>query len=60
MIFVLERASREATFTADEYISELAQLIRHTVRETDLVGYTSDGMLSLMLESTSGDRVGHV
>src|SRR6476661_5986682 len=60
VIFVLERASRDATVTVDEYVGELARLIRHSVRETDLVGYTSDGMLSLMLESTSGDRVCHV
>jgi GGDEF domain-containing protein len=41
-------------------VSELARLIRHTVRETDLVGYTTEGMLSLMLESTTGDRVAYV
>jgi GGDEF domain-containing protein len=38
------------TVTADEgTVEEVAEVIRHEVRDTDVLGYTSSGMLSLML-----------
>ena len=38
------------TLTADEgTVEEVAEIVRHEVRDTDLLGYTSQGLLSLVL-----------
>ena len=38
------------TVTADEgTVEEVAEIIRHEVRDTDLLGYTTNGLLSLVL-----------
>jgi hypothetical protein len=38
------------TVTADDgTVEEMAQIVRHEVRDTDLLGYTNTGMLSLVL-----------
>lgn len=38
------------TMTADEgTVGEVAEIVRHEVRDTDLLGYTSNGLLSLVL-----------
>jgi GGDEF domain-containing protein len=56
VVFVAERASREV-LAADEWIvKELARLIRPVVRDTDLLGRTADGRLSLMLAGIDLDR----
>jgi len=38
------------TVTADDgTVEEVAEIIRHEVRDTDLLGFTNNGMLSLVL-----------
>jgi GGDEF domain-containing protein len=57
VVFVATRASREAIVATDEWITrELARLIRHAVRETDLLGRTTNGTLSLMLAGVDAER----
>ena len=57
VVFVAERASRDAIDAADEWVvTELGRLIRQAVRETDLLGRTRDGMLSLMLAGIDTER----
>ena len=57
VVFVAERASRDAIDAVDEWVvTELGRLIRQAVRETDLLGRTRDGMLSLMLAGIDTDR----
>jgi GGDEF domain-containing protein len=57
VVFVAERASREVIVAADEWIvKEMGRLIRHAVRETDLLGRTADGALSLMLAGIDAER----
>ena len=53
LTLVTLEASREwdgMTVTADEgTVEEMAQIVRNEVRDTDLLGYTETGMLSLVL-----------
>ena len=53
LTLVTLEASREwdgMTVTADDgTVEEMAQIIRNEVRDTDLLGYTDTGMLSLVL-----------
>ena len=57
VVFVAERESQGAIVAADEWIVRgLARLIRVAVRETDLLGRTADGMLSLMLAGIDTER----
>jgi len=57
VVFVAERESQGAIVTADEWIVRgLARIIRVAVRETDLLGRTADGMLSLMLAGIDTER----
>jgi GGDEF domain-containing protein len=57
VVFVAERASRDAIDAVDEWVvTELGRLIRQAVRETDLLGRTRDGMLSLMLAGIDTER----
>jgi GGDEF domain-containing protein len=57
VVFVAERVSREVIVAADEWVvNELGRLIRHAVRESDLLGRTADGMLSLMLLGIDAER----
>ena len=57
VVFVATRASREAIVATDEWVTrELARLIRHAVRETDLLGRTTNGTLSLMLAGVDAER----
>jgi GGDEF domain-containing protein len=57
VVFVAERASRDAVGAIDERIlHELGRIIRHAVRDTDLLGRTVDGMLSLMLAGIDVER----
>ena len=57
VVFVASRASREVKVAADEWITrELARLLRHAVRETDLLGRTKGGTLSLMLAGVDAER----
>lgn len=53
LTLVTLEASREwdgMTVTADDgTVEEMAQIVRHEVRDTDLLGYTDTGMLSLVL-----------
>lgn len=61
VVFVTEWASREAIVAADEWIvKELARLIRFAVRDTDLLGRTSDGALSLMLAGIDAEGAASV
>ena len=57
VVFVAERESQGAIVAADEWIVRgLARIIRVAVRETDLLGRTADGMLSLMLAGIDTER----
>ena len=53
LTLVTLEASREwdgMTVTADQgTVEEMAQIVRNEVRDTDLLGYTNTGMLSLVL-----------
>jgi hypothetical protein len=53
LTLVTLEANREwegMSVTADEgTIEEVAEIIRHEVRDTDVLGYTSNGLLSLVL-----------
>ena len=53
LTLVTLEANREwegMTVTADEgTVEEVAEIIRHEVRDTDLLGHTSNGLLSLVL-----------
>lgn len=50
VVFVAERESSQLVAAADEWIiKELARLIRYAVRNTDLLGRSTDGILSLLL-----------
>ena len=53
LTLVTLEASREwdgMTVTADDgTVEEMAQIVRHEVRDTDLLGYTDTGTLSLVL-----------
>ena len=61
VVFVAERASRDAIDAVDEWVvTELGRLIRQAVRETDLLGRTRDGMLSLMLAGIDTERAAGV
>lgn len=57
VVFIVEREWRELVVTADEWIvTEIARLIRYTVRGTDLLSRTADGMLALLLVGIDADR----
>jgi GGDEF domain-containing protein len=61
VVFVAESESRQLLVAADEWImKELARLIRFTVRSTDLLGRTADGMLSLLLTGIDTERAATV
>jgi GGDEF domain-containing protein len=61
VVFVAERASRDAIEAADEWVvSEIARLIRQAIRETDLLGRTREGMLALMLAGIDVERASGV
>ena len=61
VVFTTERESREMREAADEWIvKELARLIRYAVRNTDLLGRTADGMLSLLLTGIDLERAAAV
>jgi GGDEF domain-containing protein len=61
VVFIAERESRELVVAADEWIvQELARLIRYAVRNTDLLGRSADGMLSLLLTGIDLDRAASV
>jgi hypothetical protein len=64
LTLVTLEASREwdgMTVTADDgTVEEMAQIVRHEVRDTDLLGYTDTGTLSLVLldaDFTNSTRV---
>jgi GGDEF domain-containing protein len=57
VVIIVEREWRELVVAADEWIvKEIARLIRYTVRNTDLLSRTADGMLSLLLVGIDSDR----
>ena len=57
VVFVAERATRDALEAADEWaVTEMGRLIRHAIRETDLLGRTREGMLALMLAGIDVER----
>jgi hypothetical protein len=60
LTLVVVEARREwdgATVSADEgTVSEVAKLVGHEVRDTDLLGYTDNGVLSLVLLDADFDN----
>ena len=57
VVFIVEREWRELVVTADEWIvKEIARLIRYSVRSTDLLSRTADGMVSLLLVGIDAER----
>jgi hypothetical protein len=60
LTLVVVEARREwdgVTMTADEgTVSEVAQLVGHEVRDTDLLGYSDNGVLSLVLLDSDFDN----
>jgi GGDEF domain-containing protein len=61
VVIVAEREWRELVVAADEWIlKELARLVRYTVRNTDLLARTADGMLSLLLVGIDLERANGV
>jgi GGDEF domain-containing protein len=61
VVFTAEREWRELVVAADDWmVKELARLIGCAVRNTDLLARTADGMLSLLLVGTDGERAGQV
>jgi GGDEF domain-containing protein len=61
VVIVAEREWRELVVAADEWIiKELARLVRYTVRSTDLLARTADGMLSLLLVGIDLERANGV
>jgi GGDEF domain-containing protein len=61
VVFIAERESRDLIAAADEWVvHELPRLIRYAVRNTDLLGRSADGMLSLLLTGIDLDRAAAV
>jgi GGDEF domain-containing protein len=61
VVIVAEREWRELVVAADEWlVAELAKLIRYTVRSTDLLARTADGMLALLLVGIDLERANGV
>jgi diguanylate cyclase (GGDEF)-like protein len=57
VVFIAEHEWRELVVAADEWVvTELARLIRATVRETDLLARTAEGMVSLLLVGVDMER----
>jgi GGDEF domain-containing protein len=58
---VMERDWRERAIAADDWIvKEMARLIRHAVRSTDLLARTASGAVSLLLVGIDGAGAGGV
>lgn len=61
VVFIAERECRDLLVAADQWVvTELARLIRSAVRDTDLLGSTAEGMLSLLLVGIDMDRAAPV